>query len=97
MRGRQTKGRHSRTVPLGSVLLDALRAHAAAFRAEQMVDAGTAAMVINIAPLIVMALAAVFLGERLTAGLLIGGAVAFAGVVVIGLAAPSFACPMRRS
>src|SRR5574341_1092238 len=57
--------------------------------AERVVDAGTAAMVINIAPLMIMALAAVFLRERVTAGLLLGGVVAFAGVVVIGLASTS--------
>lgn len=62
--------------------------------AEQVVDAGTAAMVINIAPLIVMTLAAVFLKERLTSGLLIGGAVAFAGVVVMGLATSSGSAPL---
>jgi len=54
--------------------------------AERLVDAGTAAMVINIAPLMIMALAAIFLRERLTSGLLTGGAVAFVGVIVIGLA-----------
>lgn len=57
--------------------------------AERAVDAGTAAMVVNIAPLLIMALAAVFLRERLTPGLLAGGAVAFAGVIVIGLATRS--------
>jgi drug/metabolite transporter (DMT)-like permease len=57
--------------------------------AERVVDAGTAAMVVNIAPLMIMALAALFLGERLTTGLLTGGAVAFAGVIVIGLATMS--------
>ena len=57
--------------------------------AERAIDAGTAAMVINIAPLVVMGLAAVFLGERVTAALLAGGAVAFAGVLVIGLATAS--------
>jgi drug/metabolite transporter (DMT)-like permease len=61
---------------------------------EQMVDAGTAAMVINIAPIIIMALAVVFLGERLTRGLVAGGAVAFAGVVVIGLATTAGAAPL---
>jgi drug/metabolite transporter (DMT)-like permease len=53
--------------------------------AERLVDAGTAAMVVNIAPLMIMALAAIFLHERLTPGLLGGGAVAFAGVIIIGL------------
>jgi drug/metabolite transporter (DMT)-like permease len=62
--------------------------------AERVVDAGTAAMVINIAPLIVMALAAIFLRERLTSGLLVGGAVAFVGVVVIGLATMSGDAPL---
>jgi len=57
--------------------------------AERVVDAGTAAMIINIAPLMVMGLAAAFLKERMTPGLLTGGAVAFAGVVVIGLATTS--------
>lgn len=57
--------------------------------AERLVDAGTAAMIVNIAPLLVMALAAAFLGERVTGGLLLGGAVAFAGVVIIGLATTS--------
>jgi len=63
--------------------------------AEQVVDAGTAAMVINIAPLMVMALAALFLHEHLTRGLLIGGAVAFVGVVIMGLATTSGNAPLR--
>ena len=54
--------------------------------AEQVVDAGTAAMIVNVAPLMIMGLAAVFLGERLTSGLLLGAVVAFAGVIIIGLA-----------
>jgi drug/metabolite transporter (DMT)-like permease len=61
--------------------------------AEHVVDAGTAAMVVNVAPLMIMALAAVFLRERLTAGLLAGGAVAFVGVIVIGLATTSGKAP----
>ena len=63
--------------------------------AERVVDAGTAAMVVNIAPLMIMALAALFLRERLTSGLLAGGAVAFAGVIVIGLATMSYCVPAR--
>ena len=62
--------------------------------AERVVDAGTAAMVINIAPLIVMALAAMFLRERLSSGLLLGGTIAFIGVVVIGLATMSGNAPL---
>lgn len=61
--------------------------------AERAVDAGTAAMVVNIAPLMIMALAALFLKERLTSGLLIGGAVAFLGVICIGLATRSGNAP----
>ena len=62
--------------------------------AEHVVDAGTAAMVVNVAPLMIMALAAVFLRERLTPNLLAGGAVAFAGVIVIGLATTSGKAPV---
>ena len=54
--------------------------------AERAVDAGTAAMVVNIAPLMIMALAAMFLHEHLPGRLLVGGVVAFVGVIVIGLA-----------
>lgn len=61
---------------------------------ERVVDAGTAAMVVNIAPLMIMALAAIFLKERLTSGLLLGGAVALAGVIVIGLATMSGHAPV---
>jgi len=61
--------------------------------AERVVDAGTAAMVVNIAPLLIMALAALFLKERLTRGLVIGGAVAFLGVICIGLATRSGNAP----
>ena len=54
--------------------------------AERSVDAGTASMLVMIAPIVVVALAAVFLQERFTRALLVGGAVSFAGVVVIGVA-----------
>ena len=57
--------------------------------AEQRVDAGTASMLVLIAPIFIVALAAVFLKERTTPNLLRGGALAFAGVVVIGLATSS--------
>ena len=52
--------------------------------AERRVDAGTAAMLVLIAPIFIIALAAVFLKERATPNLLMGGALAFAGVLVIG-------------
>src|SRR6267154_4100955 len=57
--------------------------------AERRVDAGTAAMLVLIAPIFIVALAAVFLKERTTPNLLLGGTLAFAGVVVIGLATSS--------
>jgi drug/metabolite transporter (DMT)-like permease len=54
--------------------------------AERRVDAGTAAMLVLIAPIFIIALAAAFLKERATSKLLLGGGVAFAGVLVIGFA-----------
>ena len=54
--------------------------------AEQRVDAGTAAMLVLIAPIFVVALAAAFLKERTAPALLLGGAIAFGGLLVIGLA-----------
>jgi len=55
-------------------------------QAERNVDAGTAAMLVLIAPIFIVGLAAVFLKERTSPALLLGGAIAFAGVLVIGLA-----------
>lgn len=57
--------------------------------AERRVDAGTAAMLVLIAPIFIVALAAVFLKERATHNLLLGAVVAFFGVVLIGLATSS--------
>ncbi len=53
---------------------------------ELRVDAGTAAMLIQLSPLLVAALAALVLGERFTRWLGVGLAVAFAGVVLIATA-----------
>jgi drug/metabolite transporter (DMT)-like permease len=53
---------------------------------EQRIDAATAAMVVQVGPILIALLAGAFLGERLTGWLLVGMAVAFAGVVVIGSA-----------
>ncbi|MGZ4638314.1 MAG: DMT family transporter [Actinomycetes bacterium] len=53
---------------------------------ERRIDAATAAMLVQVGPIVVALLAALFLGERLTPWLLAGIAVAFAGVVVIGTA-----------
>ncbi|GAA1529569.1 DMT family transporter [Nocardioides humi] len=52
---------------------------------EQRVDAGTASMLIQVSPVLIAVLAALFLGERFTAQLAAGLALAFSGVVVIGL------------
>src|SRR3954454_310911 len=53
---------------------------------ERRIDAATASMLVQLGPIVVALLAALFLGERLTGWLLIGIGVAFAGVVVIGSA-----------
>lgn len=53
---------------------------------EQDVDAGTAVMLIQVSPVLVALLAAVFLDERFTSYLAIGLALAFAGVALIATA-----------
>jgi drug/metabolite transporter (DMT)-like permease len=53
---------------------------------EQRIDAGTAALLIQVGPILVAMLATVFLGERLTEWVVLGIAVGFAGVVLIGRA-----------
>jgi len=50
---------------------------------ERRVDAGTAAMLIQVAPVLIALLAALFLNERFTARLALGLALAFGGVAVI--------------
>jgi drug/metabolite transporter (DMT)-like permease len=62
--------------------------------AERRVDAGTASMLVLVAPIIVVALAAAFLKERATPNLLLGGALAFAGVVIIGFASSTATAPL---
>ncbi|MFI6169256.1 DMT family transporter [Nocardia sp. NPDC051052] len=52
---------------------------------EQHVDAGTAAMVINIGPILIAVLSGLVLREGFPARLMAGIAVAFAGAVVVGL------------
>jgi drug/metabolite transporter (DMT)-like permease len=58
----------------------------ALMEAERRVDAGTAAMLVNVGPILVPLLAGVFLREGLTRRLLAGCAIAFVGAVVIGIA-----------
>jgi drug/metabolite transporter (DMT)-like permease len=57
--------------------------------AERRVDAGTAAMIVNVAPILIALLAGWLLHEGFPRALLTGCAIAFAGVVVIGLATSS--------
>jgi drug/metabolite transporter (DMT)-like permease len=54
--------------------------------AERHVDAGTAAMLVNIGPVLIAILAGVLLGEGFPRNLLTGCAVAFAGAILIGVA-----------
>ena len=54
--------------------------------AEQHLDAGTTAMLVNIGPILIAVLAGVWLGEGFPRWLVAGLAVAFAGVLLIGLA-----------
>lgn len=53
--------------------------------AEQRVDAGTTAMIIQIGPILVAVFAGLLLGEGFPRWLVIGGAVAFAGAIMVGL------------
>jgi drug/metabolite transporter (DMT)-like permease len=59
--------------------------HLALNQGEVWVDAGTAAMLLQVSPVLVAVLAVTFLGERFTAPLVIGLLVAFGGVALIGL------------
>ena len=52
--------------------------------AEQRVDAGTTAMLVNIGPLLIAVFAGLLLGEGFPRWLVIGAAVSFAGVLLIG-------------
>ncbi len=54
--------------------------------AERLVDAGTAAMLVGVGPVLIAVFAGVLLGEGFPHSLFAGCAVAFAGVAVIGLA-----------
>ena len=54
--------------------------------AEQLVDAGTAAMLVSVGPLLIVIFAGLFLGEGLPPRLLAGSLIAFSGAVIIGVA-----------
>jgi DNA-binding transcriptional ArsR family regulator len=53
--------------------------------AEQRVDAGTAAMLVNVGPLMIIVFAGLFLTEGFPRTLIVGGAVSFLGVVLTKL------------
>ena len=55
---------------------------------ERHVDAGTAAMLIQVSPVLIAVLATVFLGERFTVWLGLGLLLAFVGIVLIALSQP---------
>jgi drug/metabolite transporter (DMT)-like permease len=55
-------------------------------QAERSVDAGTAAMLVNVGPILIAVLAGIVLHEGFPRGLLAGCLIAFAGAVVIGMA-----------
>ncbi len=54
--------------------------------AERIVDAGTAALLVNVGPIVVAILAGRFLGEGFPPRLFVGCAIAFAGCALIGFA-----------
>jgi drug/metabolite transporter (DMT)-like permease len=54
--------------------------------AERTVDAGTAAMLVNVRPILIAALAGVVLREGFPRSLVAGCTIAFAGAVIIGIA-----------
>jgi drug/metabolite transporter (DMT)-like permease len=53
--------------------------------AERRIDAGTASMLVNVGPILIAVLAGLVLHEGFPGRLLVGSAVAFVGVVLIGL------------
>jgi drug/metabolite transporter (DMT)-like permease len=55
-------------------------------QAERSVDAGTAAMLVNVGPVFVAILSGLFLGEGFPRRLVVGCAIGFAGAIVIGFA-----------
>lgn len=61
--------------------------------AERTLDAGTAAMVVNLAPLMVVVFSGLFLREGFPKPLIIGAPIAFLGVVLIGMNSSTDAGP----
>ena len=74
-------------LPIGAYGIAWLGVYSTALNAaERLVDAGTAAMIINIGPLLIVLFAGLFLREGFPRGLFLGSTVAFTGCVVIGVA-----------
>jgi drug/metabolite transporter (DMT)-like permease len=65
--------------------------------AERRVDAGTAAMLVNVGPLVIALLAGLLLGEGFPRRLVLGSLVAFAGVVLIAVAFTTWAYALART
>jgi len=53
---------------------------------EGLVDAGTAAMLVNVGPILIAMFAGLFLGEGFPPRLVVGSAIAFTGTLIIGIA-----------
>jgi drug/metabolite transporter (DMT)-like permease len=53
---------------------------------EGLVDAGTAAMIVNVGPILIAIFAGLFLNEGFPRRLVVGSVIAFAGTLVIGIA-----------
>lgn len=62
---------------------------------EQHVDAGTAAILIQLAPILIGVLAGLVLGEGFPRPLVVGGLVAFAGTLLIGIATSTGRADLR--
>ncbi|SDT03706.1 EamA domain-containing membrane protein RarD [Nocardioides scoriae] len=60
---------------------------------ERLVDAGTASMLIQVAPVLIALLAALFLGERFTTTLALGLALSFGGVALIAASSHGSGAP----
>lgn len=84
-RGRLPRGRElALTVATGVVWFGGY--NLALNAAEQLVDAGTAAMLVSVGPLLIVIFAGLFLREGFPPRLLIGSLIAFSGALVIGIA-----------
>ncbi|MFC4336501.1 DMT family transporter [Salininema proteolyticum] len=60
--------------------------HVALNFAVRYIDAGTSSILVNIGPLLIIAFAIVFFGEKTRWNLFLGAAVSFTGILLIGLA-----------